>query len=90
MQCPCENCICIAICKTKEYIQLINQCSLITKYLIDPCNISVRPINRLQKVKELINPTFWDYEIETEQGGVKFTWIIKKKEKCWKCNQQKI
>ena len=75
-KCPCENCICIAICQSKEYVNLVEQCSLLTKYLIDPCNIEVRPIDRLQKVKELLNPTFWDYEIETRSGTKeKFTWV---------------
>lgn len=64
-KCPCENCICIPICHSKEYTSLIDQCSLVTKYLIEPRDRTVRPIKRLQKVKELLNPVFWNYEIET-------------------------
>jgi len=31
--CPCVDCVCIAICRLKRYIRLINDCRLITDYM---------------------------------------------------------
>ena len=78
-QCPCENCICIAICKTKDYSDLIDQCSLVRKYLIDPRDFIIRPINHLKKVKEIIDPIFWDYEVDIRDvTRKKYSWVIEK------------
>lgn len=75
-QCPCENCICVAICGSKEYVKLLKQCSLVNKYLIHP-RLVIRPINRLQKVKEFLKPTLWDYEININRStGTKKSWIF--------------
>ncbi len=75
-KCPCENCICVAICKMKGYAELVDQCSLITKYLIDPRDINIRPTERLQKLKETINPTFWDYKIDIHKyNGKTYSWV---------------
>lgn len=81
-KCPCENCICIAICHSKEYINLVDDCSLITKYLIDPCNMITRPLERLKKVKELLNPTFWDYKTDNQRNGDEYSWV--------ECNIEKV
>ena len=76
-QCPCENCICVAVCCSKDYVKLVKQCSIVNKYLIYPRYIT-RPINQLQKVKEFLNPTLWDYEIIPNKEEIKRAWIITK------------
>ena len=78
-KCPCENCICFSICQSKGYVNLVEQCSLISSYLINPCDMVERPIERLQKVKELLNPTFWDYKIDRRIGSnKKYSWVYHK------------
>jgi len=33
IKCPCEDCICIAVCRNKRYIDLIYTCSYWKKYV---------------------------------------------------------
>ena len=30
--CPCYNCICVPVCRNKEFLELLQDCSLITDY----------------------------------------------------------
>ena len=87
-KCPCENCICVAICHFKEYGELIDNCSLVSKYLIEPRDMSHRPIDRLKKVKKIIKPTLWNFEIRIDKYiGEKYSWIFnEEKEKFWRYN----
>lgn len=32
-KCPCEDCLCAPICRHKGYFKLMNDCSLINKYI---------------------------------------------------------
>ena len=36
MKCPCEECICIAMCRLKPFINMKSECSLIEEYLSIP------------------------------------------------------
>lgn len=33
MKCPCEDCLCVPICRHKNYFSLFNSCRLIDKYV---------------------------------------------------------
>jgi hypothetical protein len=33
MKCPCENCLCVPICRNKLYFTLFSDCCLICKYV---------------------------------------------------------
>lgn len=46
---------------------------MINKYLVQP-RIVTRPI-RLQKVKEFLKPTLWDYKIK-DNRGIKTSWVF--------------
>lgn len=32
-KCPCENCLCVAICRQKEYAYLVRDCDKVWKYI---------------------------------------------------------
>ena len=35
MKCPCKECICLAVCKHKNYTAMLNECIMINNYLYD-------------------------------------------------------
>jgi hypothetical protein len=65
-KCPCEDCLCIAICKHKEYAYLVHDCITVWKYITniplttfedDPYKINpylVRVFNTLRPDKWII------------------------------------
>lgn len=58
MSCPCEDCLCVPICRHKVYVELV-KCSLVEKYLIEPLMYNVRPPKRVVKVEKILNPITW-------------------------------
>lgn len=74
MKCPCEDCLCVPVCRYKGYLVLL-ECSLLNEYLIKPYDPSKRPIKRLQKTKKILHPTRWTYDMR-DYGGKSSTWII--------------
>ncbi len=76
MKCPCEDCLCVPMCRHKEYIRL-TQCLLLKEYLIRPCNPTIRPTNRVRKLKEILQPTLWSYNFRNIFGKDNTLWIIK-------------
>ena len=59
MICPCENCICISVCKHKHYVQLFINCILLKKYLPNYQDARKRSQNRLSNLYNIIQPTTW-------------------------------
>lgn len=53
MKCPCEDCLCIPICRNKMYFELFNDCSLIHKYIETYDNY------RLQTTQKILSPQWW-------------------------------
>lgn len=50
---PCINCICKPICRHKYYSDIINDCSLLSKILVEEEGIS--KTNNIQEVINIIN-----------------------------------
>lgn len=59
MKCPCENCICLPVCRHKKYYSLFIDCSLIKKYI--PNHNSVLKKNK-DKLEEIMKPTYWSFK----------------------------
>lgn len=59
--CPCNNCICVPICKEKQYQFLVQECELIWNYLIHPLTIHAhdRKNGRLKLTHKALQPTQW-------------------------------
>jgi len=68
-KCPCENCICIVICKQKSYINLLSECSTLSKYLYNIPQFTkeyqiIRNIdftNKLSKIHSILKPKSWGH-----------------------------
>jgi len=75
---PCDNCICVPICRHKLYSKLYDDCSLLSDYIkvkikddrkIDLCVVSM--INRktiyfenLLQLQTHLKPTAWEVDAE--------------------------
>jgi len=59
MKCPCEECICIAICKQKLFIDLILKCQLVDEYTADDEN-RARARARVRIVHQTLKTNRWE------------------------------
>lgn len=57
-KCPCENCVCIAICKQKVFIDLILDCQLVDEFTADDENRG-RARARVRLLHEKLQPARW-------------------------------
>jgi hypothetical protein len=74
MKTPCNNCICIPVCRNKDFKILIGDCIIIRKFIytrdIDDKErgmyINTSPLfrNRIIDIFNTINPTVWDYKLK--------------------------
>jgi len=71
MKCPCEDCLCVPICRHKRYIPLI-KCSLLKDYIMKT-SISTA-LNKIGTITTILSPTRWSYRYEKHKG--KLTPII--------------
>ncbi|MHA1972861.1 MAG: hypothetical protein ACTSW1_07705 [Candidatus Hodarchaeales archaeon] len=61
---PCEECLCVPICRFKEYRQLLKECVIIQKILYNSpiIDVSCRSEgyhSEVLKVYEALSPTTW-------------------------------
>jgi len=59
--CPCNKCICMPICRLKQYPKLVN-CKLVWSYLKNPFNwigMPERENGKLKLVHKYLEPTRW-------------------------------
>ena len=61
IKCPCENCICIAVCRHKPYFQLFQKCILLRIY--EPAyNVrEQRDVTRIEAIYKILKPREWIY-----------------------------
>ncbi len=57
-KCPCENCVCIAICKQKVFIDLILDCQLVDEFTADDEN-RARARARVRLLHEKLQSSRW-------------------------------
>ena len=63
--CPCEKCVCQAICRHKLWIDLILDCQLVDEYTADDENRE-RARERVRIVNRTIKATRWESFPEIE------------------------
>lgn len=63
--CPCNNCICVAICRYKYYVDTFHECSLLYNY--EPYFDAWwgRDPDKIVNIFEILNPEKWFLEILT-------------------------
>ena len=64
IDCPCEDCICVGICRHKRCPSLFNECTLLQEY--EPCykNPKLRDKNRIFLLEDILKPTLWKCEYD--------------------------
>ena len=67
---PCKDCICIPICRHKEFYQLLHDCAFLPLYdpkIPDPYTRSVLKLLLLQTV---LRPTTWQFTREYHASNI--------------------
>lgn len=59
-KCPCEECICVPICRHKDYRPLFGQCELLKAYEPEHVNFN-RSVERTMSIEKNLRPTKWIY-----------------------------
>ena len=59
MKCPCINCVCVAVCKQKVFIDLILDCQLVDEFTEDDGN-KARERRQVKIVYEKLQPSRWE------------------------------
>jgi len=59
MKCPCENCICVAVCGNKLYGDLIDDCSLLREFMQDPFFATKSRTQCLKDLEKYLAPSTW-------------------------------
>ena len=59
MDCPCKNCICVAICSNKLYGDLIDDCSLLREFMADPFFATKGRTKCLKDLQRYLKPSTW-------------------------------
>jgi hypothetical protein len=70
-KCPCINCICVPICKHKEYTDVFEKCSLLLAYEPKYYTLSGRDINRMEQIEQNLKPSLWSYVVHQEIVWIK-------------------
>ncbi len=68
MKCPCKDCICVPMCKHKNYFNLLGECEIISAY----CFLFEQhsDINTTKEIFKVLNPTWWKYTPDKLIRGV--------------------
>jgi len=59
MKCPCENCICISVCRHKEYIELFQDCKIINDFELFYDEVEKRASEKIQLLENILQPSEW-------------------------------
>ena len=61
-KCPCEECICIPVCKHKSFYKLFQDCIYIRIYEPAYLNREQRDLRRIQAIYNTLKSTAWSYK----------------------------
>ena len=70
MKCPCESCLKLAICKHKEYFQIVDNCNDIGVYLDEEHN---KHNERAKEFERTLRPSSW--KLVKHSGYIRFSSI---------------
>jgi len=75
IECPCHNCICVPICRQKEYFRLIDDCELLLKLLYKSTTIDSRNRKKdypgmISEVYKELQPHHWIIEIVRDSNNI--------------------
>ena len=64
MNCPCIDCVCVAICRNKLYYDLFKFCDLIRKYEPHYGIRYLRNRSSMEIIGKTLKPTTWEYSTD--------------------------
>ena len=58
---PCDRCVLMALCRTKEYIDMIESCSLVRDILYDDRDMLIMSDNfdLIYEIQDILKPILW-------------------------------
>ena len=62
VKCPCENCICVPICKHKTFYKLFYDCIYLRIYEPGYLIREERCLERIYGIQNILKSTVWIYE----------------------------
>ena len=72
MECPCNNCICIPVCKHKKYTKLFKDCILLRTYIPEFQWVGGRSPH-ITIVEKILKLTKWFLELKKDSGVYVFS-----------------
>lgn len=68
-KCPCYECICVAVCRHKEYLDMINQCKTLLDTLYYDHKVTVEDrreffMDILFDTEKVLKPTSWRIKVD--------------------------
>ena len=72
MICPCENCICISVCRHKQYMLLFQNCTILKEFESRHNIIEHRAQEKIILLEKVLQPTRWFVNFRESDGLV---WI---------------
>jgi hypothetical protein len=68
-RCPCKDCICIPICRNKDYVDLFNDCYLLDKYTSSKSKyVVLRDEKKIYKIQDILKPNAWLFRKSGKSG----------------------
>lgn len=61
MNCPCDECLCLPICRHKHVHQLFRECKLLQRYNPDYYNMQSEDKSKLFYIQKIMKPTHWEF-----------------------------
>lgn len=58
---PCRNCVCIAVCRLKHFIDMRIDCILVTNFLLSNGNKADGYEFRIELIHTILKPVKWGY-----------------------------
>lgn len=77
-KCPCENCICIPVCRNKLYAKLFDDCAHISRYIQSHQVKSARDSERISKVYSILKPESWEIKYDGRYSDYPLIFIWKR------------
>jgi hypothetical protein len=72
---PCNECICIAVCKSKSFDKFISDCSKVRQFIYDEKNCEKFETDEVERHKknvktlcDFLQPNRWELGLETGNG----------------------
>ena len=75
-RCPCKDCVCIPICRNKDYVDLFKDCYLVDEYTSSKSKyIVLRDQNKICNIQDILKPSAWLFK---KVKGSQYAMVFKK------------